>query len=53
MMGPPQLGEDRAPDGYVADPVAALCPKCGAAWDEHDRVYSGTFTYPRCPTTEG
>jgi hypothetical protein len=51
MMGPPQVGENRAPDGYVPDATAELCTKCKARWDKHDRVYSGTFTYTRCPAT--
>jgi hypothetical protein len=52
MMGPPQIGENRAPDGYVPDPTAELCTKCDAPWDRHERVYSGTFTYTRCPAKQ-
>jgi hypothetical protein len=50
LMGPPQLGENRAPEGYRPDPAAELCGKCSARWDRHDRVYSGTFSYLRCPS---
>ena len=49
FMGPPQLGEDRAPAGYVPDPAADLCHKCGQPWDRHERVHTGTMTYRVCP----
>lgn len=49
FMGPPQLGEHRAPEGYVPDAAADLCPKCGQPWDAHERVHTGSMTYRRCP----
>lgn len=49
FMGPPQLGEHRAPAGYVPDDAANHCHKCGQQWDVHERVHTGTMTYRRCP----
>jgi hypothetical protein len=49
FMGPPQLGENKAPAGYVADDTANLCHKCGLRWEAHERVHTGTMTYRRCP----
>lgn len=53
VMGPASIGEDRAPEGYVPDAAAELCPKCGRPWDEHERVHTGTVTYRRCPAGSG
>jgi hypothetical protein len=50
FMGPPQLGENKAPEGYVADVAATLCHKCGQPWEAHERVHTGTMTYRKCPT---
>src|SRR4051794_34411594 len=44
FMGPPQLGENRPPAGYVPDEAANLCHKCGRQWDVHERVHTGTMT---------
>ncbi len=52
VMGPPELGEHRSPEGYQPDPAANECRKCGQSYDEHQRVNSGTFTYARCPGTQ-
>ena len=52
VMGPPQLGEDKAPEGYVPDAAADLCRKCGRPWDAHERVHTGTMTYRRCPAPQ-
>jgi hypothetical protein len=49
FMGPPQIGEDRAPEGYVQDEAANRCPKCHQPWDEHESVHTGSMTYVRCP----
>lgn len=49
VMGPPQLGENRPPAGYVPDPAADLCGKCGRPWVDHKRVDTGSMTYRRCP----
>jgi hypothetical protein len=49
-MGPPQIGENKPPEGYVPDPAAELCHKCGQQWAQHERVHTGTMTYRRCPT---
>lgn len=49
VMGPAQIGENRAPEGYVPDESANLCHKCGQRWDAHERVHTGTMTYRRCP----
>lgn len=49
VMGPPQLGENKPRQGYVPDPRANLCHKCGVSYDEHERVHNGTVTYRRCP----
>ena len=51
-MGPPQLGADEAPQGYVPDPAAALCRKCGQARDAHERVHPGTMTHRKCPEVD-
>ena len=51
FLGPPQLGENKPPDGYVADQAATLCHRCGEPWDRHARVDSGTFHYRKCPPT--
>jgi len=53
FMGPPQLGEDRAPEGYSPDPRALLCTKCGQPWDAHERVRTSSMTYMACPGSEG
>ena len=53
FMGPPQLGEDKAPEGYSADPRALLCTKCGQPWDAHERVRTSSMTYMACPGSEG
>jgi hypothetical protein len=50
FMGPPQLGENKAPEGYTPDAAANLCHKCGQEWDVHERVHTGTMTYRRCPS---
>ena len=49
FMGPPQLGELKARDGYVPDPQAQLCTKCGQPWDAHERVRTSNMTYTKCP----
>lgn len=49
FMGPPEIGDYAEREGYVADEAALLCPRCGRAWDEHERVHTGTMTYRRCP----
>jgi hypothetical protein len=49
FMGPAQIGENRAPEGYVPDESANLCHKCRQPWDAHERVHTGTMTYRRCP----
>ena len=53
FMGPPQLGENKAPEGYTPDEAANLCRKCGQEWDAHERVHTGTMTYRRCPPAPG
>jgi len=50
FMGPPQIGDYKAPEGYVPDEAATLCHKCGQPWDAHERVHTGTFAYRRCPS---
>jgi hypothetical protein len=52
FMGPPQLGTDEAPEGYVRDPAADLCHKCALPWDGHDRVHTGRMTHLRCPPAD-
>lgn len=52
VMGPPQLGENKAREGYVPDPADELCRKCGQSWDAHERVHTGSMTYRRCPTSQ-
>jgi hypothetical protein len=49
FMGPAQIGDYRAPDGYVADEAATRCHRCRRPWDEHERVHTGTMTYRKCP----
>lgn len=49
VMGPAQVGEDRAPEGYTPDPAVFLCPKCGRSWDDHERVHGSNVTYTVCP----
>lgn len=49
FMGPPQVGENKAPEGFAPDPQAELCHRCGRPWDGHERVHTGTMTYRRCP----
>jgi hypothetical protein len=49
FMGPPELGEDKAPEGFRPDPAQDLCHKCAQPWDRHERVHTGTMTYLRCP----
>lgn len=49
FMGPPQLGEYKEREGYVADEAATLCHRCGRPWDEHERVHTGSMTYRKCP----
>jgi hypothetical protein len=49
FMGPPQLGENKPPAGYVVDDAANLCHRCGQQWSTHERVHTGTMTYRRCP----
>ena len=51
FMGPPQLGDQKVREGYVADESANLCHKCGEHWDSHERVNTGTFAYRRCAVT--
>ncbi|MCW2778971.1 MAG: hypothetical protein JWN17_2696 [Frankiales bacterium] len=49
FMGPPQIGEDRPREGYVPDPQADLCHRCGRPWTEHGRVHTSSMTYRPCP----
>ena len=49
VMGPPQLGDQRAPMGFVADPAADLCHRCSQPWEQHARVHTGSMTYRPCP----
>ncbi len=49
VMGPPQLGEHRAPDVFRPDPQADLCHRCGSPWSDHEVVRTGSMTYARCP----
>lgn len=49
VMGPPQLGENKAREGFVPDAAAELCHKCGETWAAHERVHTGSMTYRRCP----
>lgn len=49
FMGPPQLGSNAAREGFVPDPAAALCHRCGKPWDDHERVHTGNMTYRPCP----
>jgi hypothetical protein len=49
FMGPAQIGDYKAPDGYVPDAAATLCHKCGQPWEAHERVHTGTMTYRKCP----
>ncbi|MCW2542862.1 MAG: hypothetical protein JWM40_414 [Frankiales bacterium] len=50
IMGPAQIGEDRAPVGYVPDESAHFCPRCDQRWTAHERVHTGAITYRRCPS---
>jgi hypothetical protein len=50
IMGPAQIGEDKAPAGYVPDEAANFCPRCDRRWEEHERVHTGAITYRRCPS---
>ena len=52
FMGPPQLGTDKAPEGYVRDLAADLCHKCALPWDGHRRVHTGSMTHLRCPVAQ-
>ena len=49
VMGPPQLGDARAPAREVPEPVAAACPKCSRSYDLHEVVRDPRLTYSRCP----
>lgn len=53
FMGPPEVGENKAREGYVPDPEADLCRKCGRPWADHERVHTGSMTYRRCPDGTG
>lgn len=53
LMGPAQVGENKEPDGFVADQAALLCHRCGHPWDWHERVTTRNMTYTRCPTPTG
>ena len=53
FMGPPQLGDNKAPEGYSPDPRAQLCTRCGRPWDEHERVRTSSMTYMVCPVHQG
>lgn len=53
FMGPPQLGDHKAPDGYTPDPRANLCTKCDQPWDDHERVRASNMTYTKCPRPQG
>jgi hypothetical protein len=50
IMGPADVGADRAPDGYVADAAAELCNKCAVPWDRHPRLHKENITYLQCPS---
>lgn len=52
VMGPPQLGENKAREGYVPDAAAEVCHKCSQPWEDHERVHTGSMTYLRCPTAQ-
>ena len=49
VMGPPELGDHAAPEGFVADPAADACHRCGRPWQDHGRVHTGSMTYRPCP----
>lgn len=50
FMGPPQLGDTSAPRSVPPDAAAELCPRCGLAWDSHERVRTPSRSYVRCPS---
>lgn len=53
FMGPPQLGDVTAPPSVPRDDAAALCPRCGLAWDAHERVRTPSRSYLTCPVPAG
>jgi hypothetical protein len=52
FMGPPELGDHKAPEGYVRDPSADLCHRCAQPWDGHERVHTASTTHLRCPASQ-
>lgn len=52
IMGPASIGENKAPEGFVPDEAASLCPKCHQPWDDHGRVHSDNMTYRPCPPAQ-
>lgn len=53
FMGPPQLGEHKAAEGYLPDPAADLCPRCARPWAGHQRIHTGSGTHLRCSAPDG
>ena len=49
FMGPPQLGDARAPARDVPPPPVAACPTCAEPYDLHEIVRDPRLTYTRCP----
>ncbi|MCU1599738.1 MAG: hypothetical protein JWO22_447, partial [Frankiales bacterium] len=47
-----QIGEDRAPDGYVPDAAAESCRKCSRPWALHERHRKDSVVYLLCPSSE-
>ncbi|HEU0102722.1 MAG TPA: hypothetical protein VFR07_10430 [Mycobacteriales bacterium] len=52
FMGPPQVGDVNSPRTVEPDPQAALCHKCGRAWEQHEIVRTASMTYARCPDAQ-
>ena len=49
FMGPPQLGDVRAPVTAPAPVPGPPCAKCGQPYDGHEIVRDPRLTWTRCP----
>ncbi len=52
VMGPPQVGDVRAPVRDLPARPVDICPSCRLPRDDHEVVRTPTLTYTVCPGSD-